>query len=271
MDTSLMHRRESATTPSGTRPATLVVVCDSPRSAVVFVGASARELRRRSGEFEHVDVVWPHRREVRSIYRRRHERQLTRVLEQPQRRSSLSSAPGQLLEAEEAFFKIQCRVDVEGHAEFDNREGDRRMNSHNDRGGASKSGHLCEIAKRGRRERVENIERGNVDDHALGAASADLFDQFFLEFDQLSIVERRMNRGDEKVSLFEDRDEHRRDRVLACFRTAYPEAEQPLCLLDATLKIADGVHLGQIHADGHERAGDVGRESGDDDAGAHEA
>src|SRR5690349_4747396 len=52
---------------------------------------------------------------------------------------------------------------------------------------------------------------------------------------------------------------------------AHLVAEQPLRLLDAALQVADRVHLGQVHTDRHERLGDLRRQAGDDDAGAHEA
>src|SRR5438552_2040797 len=35
-------------------------------------------------------------------------------------------------------------------------------------------------------------------------------------------------------------------------------AQQPLRLLDATLQVADGRHLAQVHADRYERLGDLG-------------
>src|SRR5256885_13518837 len=47
-------------------------------------------------------------------------------------------------------------------------------------------------------------------------------------------------------------------------------AELAFGLLDAALEIADRIHLAQIHADGDERLRDFGRQTGDDDAGAHE-
>src|SRR5207302_7399547 len=42
-------------------------------------------------------------------------------------------------------------------------------------------------------------------------------------------------------------------------------AEQPLSLLDATLEIADRVHLPQIHPNINKGLGDLGRQAGDDD------
>src|SRR5918993_211176 len=57
----------------------------------------------------------------------------------------------------------------------------------------------------------------------------------------------------------------------AWVRAADAEAELSLRLLDAALKIADRVHLAQVDTDRYERAGDLGRQTGDDHARSHEA
>src|ERR687894_405939 len=62
---------------------------------------------------------------------------------------------------------------------------------------------------------------------------------------------------------------HRRRRLR--LRARHLVAEQLLRHLDATLEVADRVHLRQIDADRHERQGDLGREAGDDHARAHQA
>src|SRR3989442_529796 len=45
-------------------------------------------------------------------------------------------------------------------------------------------------------------------------------------------------------------------------------AQEPMALLDASMQVADGVHLGQLHADVQQRLRDLGRQSRDDDRGA---
>src|SRR3954453_23798385 len=49
-----------------------------------------------------------------------------------------------------------------------------------------------------------------------------------------------------------------------------PEAELPLGLLDAALKVTHGVHLAQVDTDGDKRLRDLGREPRDDDVRAHQ-
>ena len=63
--------------------------------------------------------------------------------------------------------------------------------------------------KRLRAERVEDVERGDVDDDPPRPVLADLVDEVLLEPHQLGVVERGVDRGDQEVPLAQDRDEHR--------------------------------------------------------------
>ena len=63
------------------------------------------------------------------------------------------------------------------------------------------------LRKRPRPERVEHVQRGDVDDHAAGAAGADLVDQVVLEADHLRVVQGSVDRRDQVAALAQDRDE----------------------------------------------------------------
>ena len=93
----------------------------------------------------------------------------------------------------------------------------------------------------------------------MGAARSDLRDEVGLELHQLGVVEGGVDRRDQKVTLAEDGDEHVEAVVPSgLVGTSRAEAQLPFGLFDPTLKISDGVHLAEIHADGDERPGDLG-------------
>ncbi len=124
-----------------------------------------------------------------------------------------------MLEEGEAFFEVERGVDVECHAKLHDGERNVGLNTDDDGDGTAEAGHVSEVAQRTGAEGVEHVECSDVDDDALGPVSADLLDEVFLESDELGVVQGGVDRGDEEVSLSENRDEyHRRpasDRVRA--------------------------------------------------------
>jgi hypothetical protein len=70
-----------------------------------------------------------------------------------------------------------------------------------------------------------------------------------LELHQLLVVEGSVNRRDEEVPLAKDGDKHADGRADPCsglFGAGHAEPELALGLLDPSLEVADGVHLGQV-------------------------
>ena len=63
-------------------------------------------------------------------------------------------------------------------------------------------------AKRPGGERIEHVERGDVDDHATSAITADQVGQVVAELNQVLIGQRRLDTGDEGLTLFENRNGH---------------------------------------------------------------
>ena len=126
-------------------------------------------------------------------------------------------------------------------------EGERHLglDADDDGLGASQPRHVRKIVERFRGERVEDVERGHVDDDSSRPVDADLVDEIGLELHQLLVVERGVDGGDQEVPLAKDRDEHRDDAFRSALLGAcHPEAELPLGLLDPALEVADRVHLG---------------------------
>src|SRR5712691_1464524 len=80
----------------------------------------------------------------------------------------------------EAFFEVQDRGDAfQRQAELHHGEGDVGLNAHDDRLGAAQAGHVRNVAQRPHGERVHDVERGDVDDHAAAARPPNLGDQRF--------------------------------------------------------------------------------------------
>ena len=57
-------------------------------------------------------------------------------------------------------------------------------------------------------EGVHDVEGGDVDDHPAGPVGADLLHQVLLELDDLAVVQRLVDGGDEVAALPQDRNQH---------------------------------------------------------------
>src|SRR5437667_2952250 len=87
---------------------------------------------------------------------------------------------GAAIEEGETYFEVQHGRDAfQRQAELHHREGDVGLNAHDDRLGAAQAGHVRDIAQRAHGERIHDVERGDVDDHAAAPRPSDLGDQRF--------------------------------------------------------------------------------------------
>src|SRR5467141_2039249 len=84
------------------------------------------------------------------------------------------------MEEGEALFEVQHRGDAfQREPELHHGERHVRLNSHDHRLGAAQAGHVRDVAQRPHRERVHDVERGDVHDDAATARAPDLGDQRF--------------------------------------------------------------------------------------------
>jgi hypothetical protein len=57
-------------------------------------------------------------------------------------------------------------------------------------------------------ERVEHVERGDVDDHTFRSIASDQLGEVIAELDQILIGERRLNARDQEPTLFQNGNGH---------------------------------------------------------------
>src|SRR5258705_6449398 len=109
----------------------------------------------------------------------------------------------------EALFQVQrgCYA-LQGETQLDHREGDLRLDSHDDRLGSAQLDHVGDVAQGAGRERVDHVERRHVHDDAPGPDLADLPDERVAQLPQVLVGERRLNRRDRIRALLEDRNLH---------------------------------------------------------------
>ena len=177
------------------------------------------------------------------------------------------------VEVRQALLEVQRRGHRAGaHAELHHGEGDVGLDADDDRLGAPQPGHLGDAAQRLEPERVEHVQRGDVDDDAAATGTG-----------------RSARRGRAGTAASRSRPGQcgptrpgtspvagsRRAPVLSSQRAGTVlsgdrVAEQALGLLEAALQVTDGVDLAEVHPDGHQRLGDRRGQSGDDDARAHQ-
>ena len=100
-------------------------------------------------------------------------------------------ATGQAVEQSQTVVEVERgEKGVHVHAQANRREGDIRIDTDNDCGGAAQAGHLGEVVQRAGREGIQHIQRGDVDDDAARAVATNLVDEVALETQQLTVVER---------------------------------------------------------------------------------
>src|SRR4029450_13026973 len=137
-----------------------------------------------------------------------------------------------------AFFQVQRGRDaLEREPELDHRERHVRLNAHDDGLGPAEPDHVGDVAEGARRERVDDVEGGDVDDHAPRAHLADRHDQRVAELLEVPVGEGGLPRRDEIRALLEDRDLHETlaaatrgaaSPALASARPCSPGAARPL-------------------------------------------
>lgn len=115
--------------------------------------------------------------------------------------------------------------------------------------------------ERPRDERVDDVERGNVDDYPSRAAVADSIGEIVAEGEKLAVAQVSLDRGDQVVALAKDRDCHG-DRlalsaVAACLALVEPVTKQALGFLQSTLEIPDGLHHRKVDSEVDERLRDL--------------
>src|SRR5215204_172065 len=118
------------------------------------------------------------------------------------------------VEEGEALFEIERRRDAfEREPELHHGQGHFRLDPDDHRFGPPQFRGVGNAAKRARRERVEYVERGNVDDHTASAVAAHEVGKVVTELQQVAITQRRLDTGDQRVTLFENRNGHTSPRA----------------------------------------------------------
>jgi hypothetical protein len=69
---------------------------------------------------------------------------------------------------------------------------------------ATQVGHLGDISQRSGAERIQHVERRDIDDDAPGPIATDPIDQVVLESEKLAVIQCRMDRSNEMRPLPEN-------------------------------------------------------------------
>src|SRR5215216_3285301 len=113
------------------------------------------------------------------------------------------------LQQREPLLEVERGRDVlEAHAELDHREGHFGLDAHDDRLRSAQPRHPRDALQRPRHERVHDVERRDVDDDPPRAMAGDLRHHVVAQLQNVRIRQRRLDRGDQELSLLEDRDGH---------------------------------------------------------------
>src|SRR5256884_7307642 len=157
----------------------------------------------------------------------------------------------------QTFLEVEHRRNAfERQPELDHREGNVGLDADDHRFGAAQPRHVRDVAQRAHRERVHDVECGDVDDHAATARAPDLSDQRFAKMGKIGISEGRLDGRDEILPLPQNRYFH---CVLRCrmgelsrrfwgdlanpFGRRRAVGEQPLRFFDASLQVTDRGHF----------------------------
>src|SRR5439155_22529402 len=125
------------------------------------------------------------------------------------RSSGGTSAPLGSRQQSQPFVEIERGANaVEGQPELHHGEGHLRLDADDDHVGSTQLHGLGDSRQRPRRERVDDVEHGEVDHRALDAGLAHLFRQSLLEIAQVGVGERVLHRRDQAPALAQDRDPH---------------------------------------------------------------
>src|SRR3989441_7395803 len=131
------------------------------------------------------------------------------------RTSSAMSAnlmPGALplpVKVGETFLEVERRRDpLQREPQLDHREGDLRLDPHDDGLRSTQPDHVRDVAQSPGRERVDDVERRDVHDDAAGPDHTDPHDQGVAQLLQVLVRERGLDRRDQIRALLEDRNLH---------------------------------------------------------------
>src|SRR2546421_593287 len=106
----------------------------------------------------------------------------------------------------QTFLEVEHRRNAfERQTELDHREGNVGLDADDHRFGAAQPRHVRDVAQRTHRERVHDVERGDVDDDAATARAPDLSDQRFAEMGEIGVSEGRLDGRDEILPLPQNR------------------------------------------------------------------
>src|SRR5262245_55806014 len=120
---------------------------------------------------------------------------------------SMSAILEALVEEGEAFLQIERGGHVlQRESELDHRERDLGLNADDDGVGAAKFRHVRDGTQGARRERVEHVEGGDVDDDAPGAMTSDQICEVVAELYEVLVAERGLNARDQEMTLLQNRD-----------------------------------------------------------------
>src|SRR6185437_9420359 len=109
----------------------------------------------------------------------------------------------------EPFLEVECRRDsLEREAKLHHRKGDVGLNADDHGFGAAQPRRVGEVAQRAHGEGIHHVERRDVDDHALRPEAADALTQRHAQLGEVGVSQGRLNRGNEIVALFENRNFH---------------------------------------------------------------
>src|SRR3990172_1286181 len=109
----------------------------------------------------------------------------------------------------QALLEIEGGVHaIEGQPELDHGEGDVGLDPNHHRPRAPELRRLGDPADRAAPERVDDVERGHVDDHGAAPETSDALGELVSKLDERAVRQRLLQRGDEDVPLLHDRDRH---------------------------------------------------------------
>src|SRR5262245_44575476 len=102
----------------------------------------------------------------------------------------LAGSPALAVKVGKAFFQVQRGRDtLEREPELDHRERHLRLNPYDDGLRSAEPDHVGDVAEGTRRERVDDVEGGDVDDHAPRAHLADRHDQRIAKLPEVLVGE----------------------------------------------------------------------------------
>src|SRR5437667_4498363 len=109
----------------------------------------------------------------------------------------------------ETLFEVERRRDpLQREPQLDHREGDLRLDPHDDGLRSTQPDHVRDVTQRPGRERIDDVERRDVHDDATGPDHTHALDQRVAQLLQVLVRERGLDRRDQIRALLEDRNLH---------------------------------------------------------------